>query len=87
MCIPVMGESAVMRLGGIAGMRNGPTTKVGIILMKSMLLFLAASHAAFSANVFETKYICISNERDSWYMYLICIQIKPSDIIIYLWYK
>lgn len=52
------GDSAVIRLGGNVGVINGPTTKVGIILMNSMLFSLAACHAAFSANAFATKYIC-----------------------------
>lgn len=46
------------RLGGKVGIMKGPTTNTGIILMKSMLFSLAASHAAFSASVFDTKYIC-----------------------------
>ena len=37
---------------------NGPLTKVGMMLMKSKWFFSANSHAAFSASVFETKYIC-----------------------------
>lgn len=53
----MIGESPVMRLGGIAGMRNGPTTRVGIMVMKSMLFSLANFHAAFSARVLDTKYI------------------------------
>lgn len=57
--VPVMGDSPVMRLGGMDGMRNGPTTSGGIILMKFKLCSLANSHAAFSASVFDTKYICI----------------------------
>ena len=54
----MIGESAVIRLGGNVGIMKGPTTSVGMILMKSMSFSLAASHAAFSANVFDTKYIC-----------------------------
>lgn len=53
----VMGESAVIRLGGIDGIRNGPTTRVGMILTKSMLFSSANFQAAFSARVLETKYI------------------------------
>lgn len=45
-------------LGGMVGMMNGPLTKVGMMLMKSKWFFSANSHAAFSASVFETKYIC-----------------------------
>lgn len=56
--LPVIGESAVIRLGGNVGIMKGPTTNTGMILMKSMLFSLAASHAAFSASVFDTKYIC-----------------------------
>ena len=56
--IPVSGDSAVIRLGGNAGDINGPTTRVGIILMNCMLFSSAACHAAFSANDFDTKYIC-----------------------------
>lgn len=56
--LPVIGESAVTRLGGKVGIMKGPTTSTGITLMKSMLFSLAASHAAFSASVFDTKYIC-----------------------------
>lgn len=55
---PVIGESAVMRLGGNEGIRNGPTTRVGMILMKSRLFSSANFHAACSASVLDTKYIC-----------------------------
>ena len=55
--VPVMGESAEMRLGGIDGIRNGPTTRVGIIVTKSKLFSLANFHAACSASVLDTKYI------------------------------
>lgn len=48
----------MIRLGGNVGIMKGPTTNTGMILMKSMLFSLAASHAAFSASVFDTKYIC-----------------------------
>jgi len=51
----------VIRLGGIDVVMNGPTTNVGIILMKSNPFSSAKSHAAFSANVFDTKYICHTN--------------------------
>lgn len=53
-----MGDSPVMRLGGMDGMRNGPTTRGGITLMKSNLFSLANAHAACSASVLDTKYIC-----------------------------
>lgn len=53
-----MGESAVIRLGGKVGMMNGPTTTGGMMLMKLMLFSLAASIAAFSARILDTKYIC-----------------------------
>lgn len=56
--IPVRGDSAVIRLGGNVGVINGPTTKVGTILMNSMLFSSAPCRAAFSANAFDTKYIC-----------------------------
>lgn len=36
MHVLVIGESAVMRLGGIDVVINGPITKVGIMLMKSI---------------------------------------------------
>jgi hypothetical protein len=56
-CVPVIGERAVIRLGGIDGLRKGPTTRGGMIVMKSMLCFLANFHASCSASVLETKYI------------------------------
>lgn len=55
--VPVMRERAVIKLGGIVGIRKGPTTRGGMIETKSMLCFLANFHASCSANVFETKYI------------------------------
>ena len=55
--VPVIGERAVMRLGGIDDIMKGPTTRVGMIVMKSMLFSLAYFHAACSASVLETKYI------------------------------
>lgn len=55
--IPVMGDSAVTRLGGIVGMRNGPTTSVGMIVIKTMPFSCANLQAACSAHVLETKYI------------------------------
>ena len=55
------GDSAVMRLGGMAGVINGPTTRVGIILTNSMLFSMDASLAAFSASVVDIKYICTIN--------------------------
>lgn len=61
-----MSERAVMRLGGKVGMMNGPTTSVGITLMKSILFSLAASQAAVSANVFDTKYICRKRIQNIW---------------------
>ena len=54
---PVMSERAVIRLGGIVGIRKGPTTRGGMIEMKSMLCCLANFHASCSASVLETKYI------------------------------
>lgn len=51
-----------MRLGGNEGVMNGPTTNVGMIPMNSMLFSFAAFVAALSANVFETKYICLSTK-------------------------
>lgn len=59
-----MGESAVMRLGGIDDVRNGPTTRLGIILIKSMLFSSANFHAACSASVLDTKYIWSHQETD-----------------------
>lgn len=53
----MIGERAVMRLGGIDDIMKGPTTRVGMILIKSMLFSLAYFHAACSASVLETKYI------------------------------
>ena len=55
--VPVIGESPVIRLGGIDDMINGPTTSGGIILMKSKLFSFANFHAACSASVLDTKYI------------------------------
>lgn len=49
-------------LGGMVGIIKGPLTRVGMMLMKSMLFFSAKSHAACSASVFDTKYICRENE-------------------------
>lgn len=65
--IPVIRESAVIRLGGIDGIRNGPTTRVGIILIKSSLFSSANFHAAFSARVLDTKYICIQESSNVIY--------------------
>lgn len=59
-----MGESAVMRLGGIDDIRNGPTTRLGIMLIKSMLFSSANFHAACSASVLDTKYIWSHQETD-----------------------
>lgn len=53
----MIGESPVMRLGGIDGVRNGPITRVGMMVMKSILFSLANFHAACSARVLDTKYI------------------------------
>ena len=63
------GERAVMRLGGIDCIMKGPTTRVGIILMKSMLFSLAYFHAACSASVLETKYICTAYENRSLFIH------------------
>lgn len=41
--VTVIGEKAVMRLGGIDGIRNEPTTRGGIIVMKSKWFSLANS--------------------------------------------
>ena len=46
-----------MRLGGNVGVKKGPTTRGGIILMKLKLFSVANFQAACSANVFDTKYI------------------------------
>lgn len=62
----MIGDSAVIRLGGNVGVINGPTTKVGIILINSMLFSLEACHAAFSANDFDTKYICDTFKTSSF---------------------
>lgn len=55
--IPVISARAVIMLGGMLGMMKGPTTRVGMTVIRSMLFSLAKSHAAFSARDFETKYI------------------------------
>jgi len=54
---PVIRERAVIRLGGIEGIINGPTTRGGIMETKSILCSLENFHASCSARVFETKYI------------------------------
>lgn len=58
----MMSERAVIRLGGIVGIRKGPTTRGGMTETKSMLCSLANFQASFSARVFETKYIY----RETW---------------------
>ena len=60
-----MGERAVIRLGGIVGMRKGPTTRGGMIVMKSMPCSLANFQASFSASVLETKYIYTSRKKNA----------------------
>lgn len=57
-----------MRLGGIDGIMKGPTTRVGMMLMKWMLFSLAYFHAACSASVLETKYICIIDHNSQIYI-------------------
>lgn len=48
----------MIKLGGNVGMKNGPTTTGGMMLMKLILYSFAASMAAFSAKILDTKYIC-----------------------------
>jgi hypothetical protein len=43
-------------VGLSSGDRLGPTTKVGRTVTRSILFFLANSHAAFSARIFATAY-------------------------------
>ena len=57
-CILVSRANAVSMLGGMVGMRKGPFTRVGMMLMKSKLFSSENFHAACSARVLDTKYIC-----------------------------
>lgn len=75
----MINERAVIRLGGNVGVIKGPTTSVGIILMKSMLFSLAASHAAFSAKFFETKYICRERERRKTRVSIVCLSFNLTN--------
>jgi len=58
--IPVISDSAVTRLGGMVEVMKGPTTNVGMMVIRSIPFSLAKSHAALSARDFDTKYICIT---------------------------
>jgi hypothetical protein len=72
----VIRDSAVIRLGGIDGMMNGPTTRGGIMVIKSRPFSLANFHAACSASVLETKYIWTTKRIG----YLVCqIIIKRKE--------
>lgn len=57
-----MSDNAVIMLGGMVVVMKGPTTRVGMMLMRSMPFSLANSHAAFSARDLDTKYICRTRE-------------------------
>lgn len=57
----MINDSAVIMLGGMVELMKGPTTSVGMMVIRSMPLSLAKPHAAFSARVFDTKYICEAN--------------------------
>jgi hypothetical protein len=72
--VPVMSARAVTRLGGMPTLRNGPTTSVGMMLMKSTPFSLAYSMAAFSARDLDTKYICGSDSfhQTKTYNYRTC---------------
>ena len=75
-----MRERAVIRLGGIVGIRKGPTTRGGMIVMKSMPCFFANFHASFSASVLETKYICTKHG-------VLCSNMKISIVMVHIKFK
>lgn len=52
-----------MRLGGMDCIINGPTTKGGITLTKSMLFSSANFQAACSAMVLDIKYIYTTRKK------------------------